>query len=337
MRTTSLCEIINKELVGKKVRLSNEYIDVEGIVYRIKYVHEDNYLTFYMVFDRNKRTTIRKGITNMDNCYKFWINSDIEILDENTIESPDDVILDMSKVADYLSVKTKERVDNFEKRFENLEERFNEFEKIVIDTFEYVGDEIDRLYNNVEDIGDDVWNDFVAKADEHQEAEGSKQEQEICDIRDVLLKTQGEVFDLKRDYKYMLENYKDLKDVFIKSIDGETVVKKRKKRIPLSKYTLGNQTCLVGENTGDVLLMLMKIEEQYGDLTTLEQKFDELIIHIPDKILTISDTFFRAFLGDRVVELGKLGFNQKYKFATSSHIQDKIQCCIDRILLEERR
>jgi len=91
------------------------------------------------------------------------------------------------------------------------------------------------------------------------------------------------------------------------------------------------ETALVGREHGEEVLKLLK-EKKYI-LKELEEKYEQILIEIPKKIVTINKSFFLGLFETRIQEMGKEKFENKYVFKTSEHIVEKIKKHINAALL----
>lgn len=104
------------------------------------------------------------------------------------------------------------------------------------------------------------------------------------------------------------------------------------KEILLSNFIHQDETALVGRENGKSLRLAFT--EKGIDLLALEKADDQIVIIIPEDVVSVNKSYFLGAFADRVRELGKVLFNEKYQFKTSEHIQNKIDEAIDNALLQ---
>ena len=100
--------------------------------------------------------------------------------------------------------------------------------------------------------------------------------------------------------------------------------------LDLIKYMKGDESCFAGRDDGRAFIS--DLRDQGIDLDQLEQNYREIHMVVPDQIVTINYSFFEGAFSDRVRRLGKIGFEEKYKFITSPFIEPRIKMHIDRCL-----
>lgn len=97
----------------------------------------------------------------------------------------------------------------------------------------------------------------------------------------------------------------------------------------LSLYLDPNLTALVGTKEGSELKSLLLkngIDLNHENSVT---------IVFPENIITMNYSFFKGFLADEVLFLGKESFLNKYSFIASEHIQSKTLNLIDSVFFRE--
>jgi len=92
-----------------------------------------------------------------------------------------------------------------------------------------------------------------------------------------------------------------------------------------------NETALVGREHGEETLKQLKQKKVI--LKELEEKYENILVKIPKKIITINKSFFLGLFETRIQELGKEKFEKQYIFETSDHIIVKIKKHVDAALL----
>ena len=103
--------------------------------------------------------------------------------------------------------------------------------------------------------------------------------------------------------------------------------------LDLDNYLNNKEVAMVGRKEGEA--MLASLKDQNVILSTLENNYDEIVIKIPNRIITMNKSFFLGFMETRVQVLGKEKYLKKYKFIATQHITDKIvNIYIDAALLE---
>jgi len=91
------------------------------------------------------------------------------------------------------------------------------------------------------------------------------------------------------------------------------------------------ETALVGREHGEETLKLLKQKKIM--LKEIEGKYDQILVEIPSKIITINKSFFLGLFETRIQELGIQNFKNIYVFKTSEHIVKKIDKHIEAALL----
>lgn len=82
--------------------------------------------------------------------------------------------------------------------------------------------------------------------------------------------------------------------------------------INLKQFITPLDTCLVGKD--DALTFIKKLEREGINI----KKEDEVTFIIPEQIVTINLSFFYQVFSEEVLELGSVGFKNKYKFISDS-------------------
>lgn len=69
-------------------------------------------------------------------------------------------------------------------------------------------------------------------------------------------------------------------------------------------------------------------------INSIEAENDEIILIIPEDIITINPSFLEEFFWDVIIKLGKESFQKKFKFICSGkyQIEPNLETAIDRIL-----
>lgn len=102
--------------------------------------------------------------------------------------------------------------------------------------------------------------------------------------------------------------------------------------ILLSNFIHRDETALVGRENGKSLRLAFT--KNGIDLLALENAENQIVIVIPEDVVSVNKSYFLGAFADRVRALGKVIFNEKYQFQTSEHIHHKIEEAIDNALLQ---
>lgn len=106
----------------------------------------------------------------------------------------------------------------------------------------------------------------------------------------------------------------------------------KKKVISLKDFIPKGETSLVGRENGHIYCN--KLIEAGINFEEIEKQFEDVIIEIPNSIMSMNKSFFLGIWADRVCALGEEQFIKKYIFETSDHIKNKIKKHIKAALLE---
>lgn len=98
--------------------------------------------------------------------------------------------------------------------------------------------------------------------------------------------------------------------------------------VNLESIIPNDSQCLVGESNGKLIKIILK-DTYCIDFPDLEKRYEMIFIRIPERIVTVTDSYMRGMFGDRIKVLGK-EFLNKYKFVSSEHVCDKIEGIVTR-------
>lgn len=104
------------------------------------------------------------------------------------------------------------------------------------------------------------------------------------------------------------------------------------KVIQFKEFIPEGETSLVGRENGHTYSK--KLSDAGIKFEEIENNFEEIIIEIPNTIMSMNKSFFLGIWADRVCVLGEDKFIKKYIFKTSEHIKNKIKKHIKAALLE---
>ena len=101
--------------------------------------------------------------------------------------------------------------------------------------------------------------------------------------------------------------------------------------VDFQEVMLDGESAFVGRQNGSDYKK--KLQDRGIDFEQLEKVNEEIIVKIPDNIISMNKSFFLAIWADRVLELGEENFKKKYHFQTTDHIREKINRHIQAALL----
>lgn len=98
-------------------------------------------------------------------------------------------------------------------------------------------------------------------------------------------------------------------------------------KILLESFRVEGSKVFTGRDRG-------RMVREKSNINTLVNKYDEIIIVIPENVYSINPSFLEEFLSDVVLNLGKDEFNRKVKFESEGNykIEKSLNEAIERIL-----
>ena len=106
----------------------------------------------------------------------------------------------------------------------------------------------------------------------------------------------------------------------------------QEKLINLNDVLHEKETALVGRENGEETLT--KLIKKGNNLEEIENHFNQIIIKIPERIVSMNKSYFLGLFELSVERLGKEGFENKYIFQTSDYIKGKIKTHINAACLK---